>query len=126
MCPFSSSSSSSLCLSLSPLSLSQSLPPPSPPSLSLYDRCLVNRYAFSCFFKVTRHWLCLTCTGSEIQVAVPRRTKKVNAEKINVIAWRLLIKKWQLGLYKITVVKGVVISFLTLIIYRMVTEMVIY
>ena len=55
-------------LSVSPLSLPISLSPPSP---SLYDRCFVNRYVFSGFFNVTRHWLCLACTGSELQVVGP-------------------------------------------------------
>ena len=53
VCPFSSSSSSSLSRSLFLSPLSPNLFPPPPPSLSLYDRCFVNRYVFSCFLNCT-------------------------------------------------------------------------
>ena len=56
-------------VSLPHCSRSPNLPPP--PSLSLYDRCFVNRYVFSCFLNVARHCLCLMCRGSEFQVAGP-------------------------------------------------------
>ena len=68
-----------LLCALSLLSLSFSLPfflsppisPHPPHPNSLYDGCFGNRYVFGCFLNVTRHWLCLMCTGSEFQVAGP-------------------------------------------------------